>query len=98
MVEKGLYKLLTQDPGVSSLVGSNVYFVLAPKGAVLPYVVLSRVTTADSYDMLGATGFRHWLFQMDCFATDFYSSRAVSLAVRQLLESYMGWLPDTDAT
>jgi hypothetical protein len=98
MVEKGLYELLTNDAGVSALVGSSVYFILAPKGTTLPFIVISRVATNDSYDMVGATGFRGGLFQFDCYATDFYSSRAISLAVRRLLESYQGNLPDADAT
>lgn len=98
MIEKGLLELVTQNSGVSALVGAKVYWILAPKGQALPYVVLSRVTTGDTYSMAGATGLRDGLFQVDCYATDFYSSRAISLAVRQLLESYRGNLPDADAT
>lgn len=98
MIEKGLLQLLTDDAGVSALVGAKIYWILAPKGQALPYIVVSRVTTGDTYDMDGATGLRAGLFQFDCFATDFYSARAIALTVRKLLESYRGNLPDTDAT
>jgi hypothetical protein len=98
MLEQGLWKLLTQDSDVSALVSNRVYFVLAPKGSVLPQIVLSRVATGDIYDVSGATGFRDALFQVDCYATDYYSTRAISLAVRMLLESYKGNLPDVDTT
>jgi Protein of unknown function (DUF3168) len=97
-IEQGLYALLTQDPGVSALVSTSVYWILAPKGASLPYVVLNRVATNDVYDEDGASGFRNALFQIDCYATSFYPARAISLAVRTLLESYRGNLPDVNAT
>ena len=97
-IEQGLLQLLTSDTDVNDLVGTKVYWILAPKGAAVPYVVLSRVTTNDVYDMNGATGFRNGLFQVDCYATDYYTSRAISLAVRQILESFIGNLPDTATT
>ena len=48
--------------------------------------------------MNGATGTRSALFQVDCYATDYYTSRSIALAVRQLLESYRGNLPDVNST
>ena len=98
MIEHGLLQLVAQDSGVSALVGAKVYWILAPKGAVVPYVVLSRVVTKNFYDMTGATGLQEGLFQIDCYATDFYASRAISKAVRDLLKSYRGTLPEMDNT
>lgn len=97
MIEQGLLQKIATDSGVSTLTGGKVYWILAPKGAAVPYVVLSRVTTKDSYDMVGDTGLREGLFQADCYATDFYGSRAISKAVRDLLKSFRGNLPDTDS-
>ena len=95
MIEKGLLQLVASDSGVSTLVNGKVYWILAPKGSAVPYVVLSRVTTKDSYDMVGDTGLREGLFQADCYATDYYGSRAISKAVWNLLKSYRGTLPDS---
>jgi hypothetical protein len=97
MVEQGLYQLIESDGDIDALV-NGVYWILAPKGAVVPYIVLSRVATTDVYTMNGATGTRSALFQVDCYATDFYTSRSIALAVRELLESYRGNLPDVNAT
>ena len=97
-LEKGLYTLLTDDAGVSALVGAKVYFVLAPKGVAVPYVVVTRTWTGDCHTMAGDAGTRDALIQMDCYATDYYSSRALSKTVRKLLDSYKGTLSDTDAT
>jgi hypothetical protein len=97
MVEQGLYQLIESDGDIDAL-ANGVYWILAPKGAVVPYIVLSRVATTDVYTMNGATGTRSALFQVDCYATDFYTSRSIALAVRELLESYRGNLPDVNAT
>lgn len=97
MVEQGLYTLIEADADITALV-NGVYWILAPKGAVVPYIVLSRVATSDVYTMNGATGTRSALFQIDCYATDYYTSRSIALAVRQLLESYRGNLPDVNST
>lgn len=97
MIEQGLYELINADESIDALI-NGVYWILAPKGAVVPYIVLSRVTTADVYTTAGATGTRSALFQVDCYATDYYTSRSIALAVRQLLESYKGTLPDADST
>jgi len=97
-IEQGLFQLITSDSNVNAFVGASAYWILAPKGAIVPYIVLSRVATTDVYDTNGATGFRGALFQVDCYATDYYTSRSIALAVRSLLESYAGNLPDTDET
>lgn len=98
MIEKGLLQLIASNSGVTALVTGKVYWVLAPKGAPVPYIVLSRVTTKDSYDMVRDTGLREGLFQVDCYSADFYGSRAIAKAVWNLLKSYRGTLPDTDST
>jgi hypothetical protein len=69
-----------------------------PKGATLPCIVLSRVATSDTYDFQGPVGFRNALFQVDCYGSSYYSSRALAEAVRRILGSFAGNLPDTDAT
>ena len=103
MIEQGLYELITTDSGITSLATGGVYWMLAPKGAAVPYIILSRVATGDTYDMAGATGLRDGLFQVDCYASGagnvgYYQARAMAVAVRELLESYKGTLPDTDST
>jgi hypothetical protein len=97
-VENGLFMLLTEDAGVSAQVASRVYWILPPKGATLPYLVLSRSATTDTYNFQGATGLRDGLFQIDVYASDYYSARSISQVVRQLLESYIGNMLDTNAT
>lgn len=98
MVDKGLYQLLTQDSGVSALVGTNVFWILAPKASSFPLVVLDWVATSDTIAFQGDLGFRNGLLQVSCYASQHYPSRQIAQAVRNLLKSYKGNLPDADAT
>jgi hypothetical protein len=104
MIEQGLLQYVGSDSAVKSLVPNDaagnpqIYWILAPKGAVLPYIVMSRIATGDMYTTKGATGFRDGLFQVDSYASTFYTARAIALAVRKVLQSFQGNLPDADST
>lgn len=112
MIEQGLLQLLGATSSVTTLIGTDpanhpqVYWKLAPKGIKTPCIVLSRITTGDTYTMAGPSGLRDGLFQVDCYVDSkgtgstaaYYLTRKVSKAVRQLLESYRGTLPDAEAT
>ena len=99
-METGLFQLLTQSPTLQTAVGvdangvTRVYNILAPQGAIVPFLVLSRISTGDHYSMAGTTGIRDGLFQITCYATSYKSSRNISKDVRQILQNYTGTLPD----
>ena len=95
---KGLYELLAADPGTSAIVGNRIYFIHQPKGTSVPSVVMSNIATNDFYSLSGNTGLREGIWQFDCYAADYYSANALQLAVRALLENYVGNLPDAGAT
>lgn len=98
MIEKGLFQLIQSDANIASLVtttnGAGVYWVLMPKGAAVPCIVLSRTATQDTLTMQGATPLRGALMQLDCYGANYYSSRALSTVTRKLIESFAGSLPD----
>lgn len=104
MIETGLFQLITTDSNVISLVGvdangtAKAYWVLAPGKTTVPYIILERVSTKDTYSFAGDEGFRETLFQIDCYATDYYTAVAISDAVRSLLSAYRGNLPDSNST
>lgn len=104
MIEQGLFTLITQAPTVAAAVGADsngiarAWWVLAPKGATLPFLIFSRVSTTNTNAMSGPMGLREGLFQVVCYSTTYYGSRSVAKAVRKFLGSYKGTLPDTDAT
>lgn len=98
MIEKGLFQLIQSDANVAKLVtttnGAGVYWVLMPKGAAVPCIVLSRTATQDTNTMQGATPLRGALLQLDCYAPTYYGARSLSTVARQLIESFKGALPD----
>ena len=102
VIEQGIFQLIQADSGVNSLVsmGANkgLYWVLAPKGASYPLIVLGWVATTDTIAFEGDLDFRNGLLQIDCYSSQYLNSRQVAAAVRDLLKSYRGTLPDTDAT
>jgi uncharacterized protein DUF3168 len=101
-IEQGLFQLIQANAGISSLVtmtgDKGLYWILAPKAATFPLIVLGWVATTDTIAMSGDLGFRNALLQIDCYSSQYYNSRAIADAVRDLLSSYKGTLPDTDAT
>jgi hypothetical protein len=103
-VEAGLYQLITQSDTIQAAVGvdkngtTKACWVLAPQGTSIPFLVLSRVATNDTYAMSGSLGFRNALFQVVAYASDYYTSRRIADTVRKFLADYTGTLPDADST
>jgi hypothetical protein len=100
MIEQGLYTLVTQSSTVKAAVGTDAngttsaFWILAPQGAKLPFLIFSRVSTSDVYTMAGGAGVRNSLIQIVCYATTYYNSRAIADAVRRFLTGYKGTLSD----
>lgn len=100
-VEKGIYELLTQDAGVLAVVETQpdnspcVFWVLQTKGTKYPSVVITRATTRDVYSLSGSSNLRFASFQFDCYGNTYYDARAMADAVRDLLKSFSGTLPDS---
>ena len=84
MIEQGLFQLVTQNPTIAAAVGADAngttraYWILAPQGAQIPFLIFSRVATSDTYSMAGPMGFRDGLFQIVCYSTTYYGSRTIA--------------------
>jgi hypothetical protein len=110
-IEQGLLQYLGAQAAVTDIVPDDVsgnpqiYWVLAPKGASLPYVILNRVATSDIFTFQGYNGVREGLFQVDCYtdsksgvASGYYTARQLATAVRNALAAFKGTLPDAQST
>jgi hypothetical protein len=111
MIEQGLFQLLATNSAITAVIPNDaggtpqIYWNLAPKGAKTPYLVLERIATADTYTTAGVTVLRAGLFAVHCYTDSsagvgagYLFSRQVSSAVRGVLASYRGNLPDADST
>ena len=107
-VEKGLFQLVTSSPTIQTAVGTDAngttraFWSLAPQNTPMPFLVLDRVSTTDTYTMAGNTGLREGIFQITAYADTnsgaYYKARGIANQVRELLKNFKGTLPDTDAT
>jgi hypothetical protein len=102
VIEQGLFKLIQSDAGVSALVtmtkNNGLYWILAPKSSMYPFIVLQRVATNNVHTMGGDPGIREALFQVDCYSSQYLNARAIAAAVCSCLGYYKGTLNDIDHT
>jgi hypothetical protein len=103
MILNGLFEILTTTPGVASILapspnspaGTGVYFSLAAKGTLRPYLVITVVSSAPADKTFeGSTALVAARFQFDSYADDQLTARALIKAVRELLEDFAGPLPE----
>ena len=88
----GLFGLLTTDPGVVALVGSRVYPLAAPQGAAFPRITHQLITTTRDWDLLGPSGLRRALMQIDVWALSEGAAEELAERLRVLLDGFGGEL------
>jgi hypothetical protein len=94
-VEFGIYQLLRDNPLVSSYVGGRIFGGRAPAGATEPLIVFQTPVTQDlGYHAQGASGLRMARLQFDSYAKKYADTIKVKDAVRSVLQSFSGNLPD----
>lgn len=94
-VEVGIYQRLRDDAGVTAWVSGRIFGQRMPKDATLPAIVWQVVVTEElGYHSQGASGLRKKRFQFDSYAYKYMDSVKTSDAIRSILQSYSGILPD----
>lgn len=103
MILNGLYQVLSQSGATSSLIaacpggkpGTAIYFTLAAKGSARPFVVISIIDAPPAeQSMDGSSALIESRIQFDSYADDQLTARALSKAIRLLLEDFDATLPD----
>jgi hypothetical protein len=89
-VEADLFSRLTGFAGVAALVGQKVYPVTLPQGIHYPAISYFRVSSTRPSAMGRDIGIVRARFQVDVWAFDFDSSKAVAEQVRLALQRYSG--------
>jgi hypothetical protein len=89
----GLFAQLEATPSVTSLLSNSaaIYFSLAQKGAVAPFLVLHLVDGPPAGSTLdGVSNMIEGIFQFDSYANDQLTARKLSQAVRDALKNFLG--------
>lgn len=81
-------------PGADSLPGSAVFENELPRGYQLPAIAVHQYGGTQDYDFGGPLDVVEDQVQLDCYGKDSASCRALSKAAKDLLQSYVGILPD----
>jgi len=83
--EQALQSRLTSYSGLSALVGTRVYPVIAPQGATRPFVTYQRISGDRMDGMTQAHGIAEPVIQIDCWGNTYTSVKAVAAQVRAAL-------------
>lgn len=84
--EKAIYARLAAVAGVTALVGTRIYPVLAPQNPTFPHLVYQRIS-AERIGNLGAdTDMVESRVQVSCFADSYSGTKELADAVRLALQ------------
>lgn len=94
MMLDGFIALLTDNSAVNGLIAGRIYKSVLPRGYGLPAIAIHRYGGSQEYQADGPAGTREDQIQLDCYAEDPETAQQVAEAVRTLLASFRGTLPD----
>jgi len=93
LLEEGLTAYLKAYAGLNALISTRVYWQDFPKGATLPCLTFTRITTPRdlTHDSSGSTGdLAHPRFEFDAWAATEASAKAIIDQVRASLNGHNG--------
>ncbi len=95
-VEQALVLRLLSDSAVAALAGDRLYPNVAPANASAPYLVYARVGRQDiSRDLNQPGNLVQPRIQIDSYAVDYATAKALGRAIRQALDGFRGSISDT---
>lgn len=84
-IEADLYTRLTGHAGLSALVSTRVYPLLAPQDATLPYVTYQRISAPVLHTFARGAPATQARFQFDAYAASGLSAQQVAAQLRTAL-------------
>lgn len=75
---------------LASVAGGRRYWVRAPQGATLPYVVLNIVSGLRDYHTRGPSGYTQSRVQADCYGATYSAAKATARALRAAMSGVRG--------
>lgn len=89
MMEAAIRTLLLADATVAGLVADRIYPLVLPQKPTLPAVTYQRISTPIQYAQ-GGPSLATPRLQIDCWAGDYDSAKALAAAVAAVLSGYKG--------
>lgn len=94
--EAVLRAALVANTSVTSMVGTRIYPLLAPKTAALPFVVWRRAGITREHTLAGPMGMPNVSVEMQSLAATYEDAREVADRVRLVLDGYGGTVNNTE--
>lgn len=77
-MEEALTTFLLANSGVSTAIGTNLYWGARPQGSGIPAVTLNRISGVRDYVNEGPSGFVASRIQIDCEATTYLGAKQIA--------------------
>lgn len=90
MEEKALYAKLIADSAVTSLIDSRLYPLYPQEEPTYPFAVYTRANTEPLYSLDGRERPFRIDIQVDVWANDYASLKAITQAIEESLDQYRG--------
>lgn len=90
MIGKAIYSILSNDAGVTALVGTKIYPDIIPLGTAYPATVYSVVSTTPTNVKDGASTLDATVVQVDIYSDDYSEAQSIASAIRTALDTYSG--------
>ena len=88
--EKAILNILTNDAGVTALVGQRVRPIIEHQKQALPYVTYQAIATDHVETMDGSAGLAMRSLQINCYSSTALEAEAIIEAVRVALQGKKG--------
>lgn len=94
MIEEGIRSLAIADPIVSGLMADRFYPFNLPDPPITPAVTYRVASTTEQYTMDGPLELIQVRLQLDSWGSTYKNAKALSVALRALLNDYADILPN----
>lgn len=88
--EEALFAILSNDAGVTAIVGDRIYPLQTPEEGQYPALSYWRVDGPREHALDGPAGLARPRMQVDAWANDFRTAKAAIEAVIEALDGYRG--------
>lgn len=90
-MKSGLVALLSTEATITAICGTRVYVSKAPEKALLPYVIITQMSSEENASLDGASGeLRFITFDIDCKSKTSVQAELLGNAVRTFIQDYAG--------
>lgn len=90
-MKSGLVALLSTESTITAICSTRVYVSKAPEKALLPYVIITQMSSEENSSLDGASGkLRFITFDIDCKSKTSVQAESLGNAVRTFIQDYSG--------